>query len=152
MKTIPMDDINIGQAVTILHGPYETVMMPPMMLNGEDPPTIDTATPGRVFIIEAVDMNTKLIMLKALDGGGPPQQKMQQVGSLMALFPEQSKPDTYIYELNKIELAVVSPEWLKAYTRNFCAHKRGTTELRERPRKPRPAIADEMAIRDRPAS
>jgi hypothetical protein len=129
MKTLVLDDLVVGNAVTILRGPIETVMMPPMMLNGEAPPTIDTAVPGRIFLIEAIDMNNRLIMLKALDGGGRTETKLQQAGPLMALFPEQSKPDTYMYKIDEIAMAAVSQDWLTAYVRNFCAHKGGAGDV-----------------------
>ena len=132
MKKLAIDDLDVGQAVTILHGPYEKIIMPPMMLGGEEPPSVDTAVPGRVFMVEALDLNTGLIMLKAMDGGGPPTQKIQQAGPLMALFPEQHAPDTFMFRLDSVELAAVSPDWLKAYARNFCAHKRGMNVSRTR--------------------
>ena len=143
MKKLVLDDLTVGQAVTILHGPRETVVMPPMMLGGENPPSIDTAIPGRVFIIESIDMNIGLIMLKALDGGGQTETKMQQAGPLMALFPEPSKPDTYMYRLDAIELAAVSPDWLNAYVRNFCAHKGGMGDSPRRARKQASTAADD---------
>lgn len=132
MKKLVLDDLTVGQAVTILHGPMETVVMPPMMLGGEAPPSVDTAVPGRVFMIEAIDMNTGLIMLKAIDGGGADEQKLAQMGPLMALMPQRSKPDTFMFKLTDIELAAVSPDWLTAYVRNFCSHKGGIGELSRR--------------------
>jgi hypothetical protein len=139
MRKLALEDLLVGQAVTIMHGPVETVMMPPMMLGGEPPPTIDTASPGRVFTIEAVDMAIGMIMLRALDGGEK-RQGMQQNGPLMSLF-EQHAPDTFMYKFKDVELAAVSPEWLKAYVRNFCS--KGADDLR---RKTRSTAAGENVI------
>jgi hypothetical protein len=153
MKQLVLDDLSIGQAVTILHGPYENVIMPPVMLEGADPPSIDTAIPGRVFMIEAIDMNMGMIMLKALDGGGPSEQKLTQMGSLMALMGPPSKPDTFMFELSKIVLAAVSPDWLTAYVRNFCSHKGGIGELaRNKLREKRTALEGQMASKEGPGS
>jgi hypothetical protein len=67
----------------------------------------------------------------------------------MTFFPGESKPDTYMFELDKVQLAAVSPDWLTAYMRNFCAHKGGTVAVqRQRVRKARPAAGNEVAVQE----
>lgn len=152
MKKLRGDDLVKGLAVTILSGPYEQDnRWPPGMMGDCEPHLINLAKPGRVYIVECVDM--PLIMLRALDSA--PKQQVPagvpiQLMSLLGGAP-QPQSNTYMFQFKDIELAAVSPEWLESYVKNFCEGSKNDGARGKIARTSRATLTSEVAHEERPA-
>lgn len=136
MKILCSDDLEVGQFVTILSGPYKTHWVPPQMRGEEPNPKEDQCTLlGHVFELIAYDR--PLVMLRPLTGASaqcaaaPTAHQLGPLASIMlSSGPSVDPTQPLMFSTENIKLAKVDPTWVETFLQYFG----------EKERKPRTAL------------